>query len=288
MATKHKTLSAEGHAVLSRATVEPNAVVLNDPNLDRALYREVDQFLLALGGKWSRSHKCHQFPGGTDGVLAAIHAGEALDRLRTFEQFYTPEDLALRMIELAGEVVLFDPGVHVLEPSAGTGALIWEPLRRCANVTAIEIDRDNLPALLKIDREVPGVLRGVLRVATEDFMHWDPTGPGTLWNVASFEDAHAAQHLGPIDVVLMNPPFSRGQDVAHVRRALGFLRPGGVLVAITSHHWTFAQDRASQEFRWWFAARGGEVWNLPSGAFKQSGTGVETRMIRIVKPGART
>jgi len=258
-----KTLSPEGRAVLSRATIEPRAVILNDPDLDRALYREVDQFLLALGGKWSRQARAHQFPAGTGAVEDAIREGQALDRVRTYEQFYTPVSLAEWMMIRVGEVVQFKRGVHVLEPSAGCGALIREPLRCGVMVSAIEIDPDSAISLSSLVG--PGSA-----VWCQDFLEWEPVD------------------RPPVDVVLMNPPFSRGQDVAHVRRAFGFLRPGGVLVAITSPHWTFAQDRTSEEFRQWFEALGGEVWDLPSGSFKQSGTGVETRMIRIVKPGART
>ncbi len=32
--------------------------------------------------------------------------------------------------------------------------------------------------------------------------------------------------------VIMNPPFSHGQDIRHILRAFSLLRPGGVLVAV--------------------------------------------------------
>ena len=32
--------------------------------------------------------------------------------------------------------------------------------------------------------------------------------------------------------IIMNPPFSHGQDIRHILRAFSLLRPGGVLVAV--------------------------------------------------------
>lgn len=83
------------------------------------------------------------------------------------------------------------------------------------------------------------------------------------------------------DVVLINPPFERLQDVEHVRHALEFLRPGGVLVAIMSAGTFFRTDSKSVDFRDWFEGMGGEVEDLPEGSFRESGTGVATKIVTI-------
>ncbi|EGO7830391.1 class I SAM-dependent methyltransferase, partial [Escherichia coli] len=51
-----------------------------------------------------------------------------------------------------------------------------------------------------------------VRVQCGDFMEWQP-----------------AQYYSR---VIMNPPFSHGQDIRHILRAFSLLRPGGVLVAV--------------------------------------------------------
>ena len=70
----------------------------------------------------------------------------------------------------------------------------------------------------------------------------------------------------------MNPPFTQGQDVAHILHARSLLRPGGRLVAICGNG---PKQRAVLEP---LAA----VWiELPSGAFKKSGTNVATAIVVI-------
>jgi hypothetical protein len=85
------------------------------------------------------------------------------------------------------------------------------------------------------------------------------------------------------DVVLMNPPFSKGQDVKHVTHALGFLKPGGRLVAIMGAGVTFRQDKRTNEFRELVQAMGGTIERLPEGSFKSSGTMVNTVIVVIDK-----
>lgn len=51
-----------------------------------------------------------------------------------------------------------------------------------------------------------------VRVQCGDFMEWQPV-----------------QYYSR---VIMNPPFSHGQDIRHILRAFSLLRPGGVLVAV--------------------------------------------------------
>ena len=49
--------------------------------------------------------------------------------------------------------------------------------------------------------------------------------------------------------MIMNPPFADKADIAHVRHALGFLRPGGLLIAVMAGGVTFREDRATAGFR---------------------------------------
>lgn len=271
-------ISAEVRGVLARCTVQGNIVVLPDGQLQPPLYRAVNKVLEALGGKWNRSAGGHVFAQGVGDQLAdALQAGAVVDQKRNAEQFFTPADLAARMAKMAVQ-----RGDHVLEPSAGMGVLIRAALDRGAEfITAVESDAI-LAGVLEsmVPKHGSGLWLG-------DFLQWKPVA------------------RAPINVALMNPPFSNNQDIAHVQRAFGFLRPGGQLVAIMSPHFTFAQDRASREFRALIdfpdglrlgdctgvqlgsscAAADASVEMLPAGTFRAEGTNVASVLVHIIKAG---
>ena len=81
------------------------------------------------------------------------------------------------------------------------------------------------------------------------------------------------------DKIIMNPPFSKQQDVKHILHAWGCLKDGGILVSIVSESPFFRENSLSKSFREWIDENKVEVYNLDSGAFKESGTMVKTRMI---------
>lgn len=169
--------------------------------------------------------------------------------------FPTPAELADRVIEEAG----LRPGMEILEPSAGTGALV-DAIRRVPNhgcaIRAVEIN----PTLAH-------------RLAFHDCLGGDRVTPGDFLQQNG--------NLGKFDRVVMNPPFADSQDIAHVCHAYGFLKPGGRLVAIMGVGAFFRQDRKATEFRAWLEAVGGYSEELPAGSFEASGTGVSTRLVVI-------
>lgn len=249
---KSITLSPAGQAILAAAKIEPDRLFLPDQRIDRALYVEIDKFLQASGGKWDKRAKAHVFPKGTEGLSAQISAGTVDDLKRSYEQFFTPEALAAELISLAD----LRPGQSVLEPSAGDGALIRAAVSSTHDLSiwAYEIDP---------------ILRAKL---TSDF--FPQFGSGGL--ACDFMEAAGRPAF---DRVIMNPPFGRGKDMAHVLKAFSMLKPGGRLVAIMSPHWTFASDKASADFRLW-VDQIGAIWTPnPEGSFKQSGTGVSTGIL---------
>ena len=125
--------------------------------------------------------------------------GEQMRALLHLPGFFpTPPDLVRRMLDECGSL----HGYRVLEPSAGRGDIASAARAEGARVTCYEL----VPRLVDI-------LRAAGFEATEaDFMTVKPD---------------------PVfDFVLMNPPFERQADRAHVRHAFEFLAPGGILVAI--------------------------------------------------------
>ncbi len=83
------------------------------------------------------------------------------------------------------------------------------------------------------------------------------------------------------DRVIMNPPFADKADIAHIRHALGFLRPGGILVSVMSAGVQFREDRTTAAFRELVTSSGGEITALPDGSFAESGTDVRTVLVTI-------
>ncbi len=81
----------------------------------------------------------------------------------------------------------------------------------------------------------------------------------------------------------MNPPFSDGQDIAHVMAAWPLLKPGGRLVAITSPGWKFRQTKPYTTFKSWLEEVGALTEDLPAGTFAESGTEISTTMIVVKK-----
>lgn len=171
--------------------------------------------------------------------------------------FPTPAKLAERVIAAAN----IQPGQRVLEPSAGNGALVaaaWKALwPKKPAIHAIELSRD---------------LTTVLE------QRWG-TQEGFTVECADFLECNS--EIGTFDVIVMNPPFANQQDIAHVTKALDFLKPGGRLVAIMSAGVTFRQDKAATAFRELLEAAGGTIEALPPGSFETSGTGVNAVLVTI-------
>ena len=88
----------------------------------------------------------------------------------------------------------------------------------------------------------------------------------------------------PFDRILMNPPFHRGADAAHIGHALDFLAPGGRLVAIASGAFSGRATKATKVVRDRIEAWGGQIDSLPEGSFKEAGTSVATVLITVDRP----
>lgn len=113
--------------------------------------------------------------------------------------FPTPTALAGRMADMLGA----EDGETVLEPSAGTGALVDAVLAVC-------------PGALLWKVEANKALADRIKAFCCDFLTCD------------FPPGH-------FDRVIMNPPFENAADIKHILHALKFLRKGGRLVAICAN-----------------------------------------------------
>jgi hypothetical protein len=166
--------------------------------------------------------------------------------------FPTPKKTVDRMLEEAA----IEPGMKVLEPSAGKGNI--------ADIIKAEHPDAGIETI-----EMVGDLRNVLEAKGHKIVGYN-----------------ALEHTGEYDRIVMNPPFEKGADMDHVRHAFDTnLKPGGKLVSIMSEGPFFRNDKKAKEFREWLDEVGGWSEKLPDGAFKSSErpTGVSTRMVVIDK-----
>ena len=239
--------------ILSRATVTGNAVQFTD-RMDRATYLAVAEVLKAEGGKWNRKAQAILFPGDAAPIVAAILEDGTVTRPQDEGYFPTPPPVVADILDLAD----LEPGMEVLEPSAGDGAIARAVYDRGCKVDCVELNAKRADAL-----RAEGYAR---MVSAADFLNV-PQAP--LY-----------------DRVLMNPPFAAKADIEHVRHALGFLRPGGLLVAVMSAGTEFRDDRATAEFRELVEDHDGVMIPLPEDSFKVSGTGVRTVLVAMTAPAA--
>ena len=163
--------------------------------------------------------------------------------------FPTPDAVIDLMLDYAD----IGPADVILEPSAGDGAILGR------------LPEDNLTVAYEINPRLCEILK--LRgydASPVDFME---TTAGD-WKA---------------DKILMNPPFEKLQDIDHVLHAFTKLRQGGRLVAVMSPGPFFRDTAKCDEFRDFVETFGGEVIDLPEGSFKQSGTGVSSKLLIIDK-----
>lgn len=250
-------VTAEVSSVLQRSEIEGTVLKLPDEKLDRATYEAVNKIIVAIGGKWNRSKGGHVFAfDPTDKIAEAVGGGTVENRKQVLQFFETPVELADRLVSKLGHI----EDAVCLEPSAGRGRIVQAlAMRDPRQVIAVEIDGDNGDALIR-QNQAHDIIVG-------DFLDQRPA-------------------VMSCDFVAMNPPFTRNQDIKHVRHAFDCLRPGGTLAAIVSEHGFLGQERECAEWREWLAANDAEIEVIPAGAFKESGTSIPTRMIVVRKAAA--
>lgn len=246
--------------ILGECRTEGNTLFLPDRQLERSTYQAVNKVLESIGGKWNRKAKGHVFADGDPAELLdnVILAGEITDLKKQYQFFPTPRPIAEKMCELAE----LDSTCIVLEPSCGKGDLadvIYEA--GVKELVGLELNRE-------MEKHLTGkpyaTLTGI------DFLEFvkDP-GIKTPWTR-----------------IVMNPPFSRQQDIDHILTAYGILRPGGILVSVVSESPFFRSNKKSMDFRAFLEEREAVIVPLEEGAFKESGTMVRTRLVKIVKPSS--
>ncbi|MDR1190067.1 MAG: RsmD family RNA methyltransferase [Verrucomicrobiales bacterium] len=237
--------------IIRQSTITADSVTLPPGQLDRTLYLEVNKVLTDAGGKWNRKAKAHLFARDPREALQKfLVTGESVNLKKEAQAFYSPPAVAQRVVELARV-----KDCRVLEPSAGEGALVKECFRQGAiGVHAIEYDKVSVQVLgaLEVSSTYP------LTVCQCDFL--------TLKPADKYER------------IVMNPPFTRNAWKKHLCHALNnWLPKNGMLSCVVP-------DVASQisellePLGFYY-----EIFPLPAGSFKASGTMINTAIVVVHK-----
>ena len=247
------TIPEDVLTVLSTVEIEGNNVRIT-AQLDRKLYLAVNKVLDRIGGKWNRKAKAHVFDADpTERLDVVINSGVLDPKVKT-GYFPTPAVIVDRMIELAD----IDETHLILEPSAGQGHIAEKLIQITENVIVCENLEENCRFLENKQIACSGEF---------------------------FRFAEQSLKLKRFfDRIVMNPPFERQADIDHVTAAYGLLAPGGILVTIMSAGVLFRENKKTVEFRDNIMEQNVTYLDrLPAGAFKESGTMVNTILLRLEK-----
>lgn len=159
---------------------------------------------------------------------------------------FTPKQIIDSMIEAAR----INENDSILEPSAGIGNIIDSIKSITNNIECCEVNYQ-FKELLKLKD---------YKIVENDFLE--------LTNKSYSK-------------ILMNPPFSNNQDIQHLKHAYNLLDDNGVMVCLTSNHWSFANDKESVDFRNWIKDKTHYIKDFEPGLFER--TSILVKMIVIEK-----
>lgn len=253
-------IPAEIETILRGATVcGPNSNHIKiEQKLDPKTYKACAKVLELLGGKWNRSAQATLFDKPIAEVLAeALDEGELVNKKNLYQSFYTPAFAADLLVNHAD----LKPGLSILEPEAGEGALVDAIFRKLGATAKVDMIEFNPEAVAILRKKYPTARHG-------DFLQFQPT------------IGRAA------DRIVMNPPFSNGQDAEHILHALKFLKPEGILVAIVPSNFISKETGPYKTLNKLCNAADCENWgtyDLPKDSFKESGTPIATCIFKFVR-----
>jgi hypothetical protein len=241
--------------ILQKCTVDGNIIRLPEGQLDRKLYQEVAKALNLIGGAWKGGKVMgFVFPNDPTELLEQIANGESRNLKKEFQFFATPDDVSDWIVN---RFMCLVADFKVLEPSAGQGSIIKAIQRFIPelNVDYCELMDVNRTFLSKIPNTT---------FLQDDFL--------TLTGKENY-----------YDLIVANPPFSKNQDIDHIRKMYECLNEGGSIISIASAHWQLSNNKKETEFRNWLEVLNAEIHEIPKGTFKESGTMVSSVLIVIDK-----
>lgn len=231
-------------------------------------YADVRKALLNAGATYKKN--TFIFPSDAQPFIDRLTGGESVNIKKEFQFFATPAKLADRLVELAD----IKEGMSILEPSAGQGAII-------------EAIYKAFPYYMKGPNDKPGVTvdyyelmeinRDILSKKLRSNERWS-SGTSCMG-----DDFLIAKPSFKYDRIIANPPFSKNQDIDHIKHMFAFCNDGGRIVTIASKHWQNSSNKKETQFRESLDDLGAQVIEVDAGEFKESGTSISTAIIIIDK-----
>lgn len=172
----------------------------------------------------------------------------------------TPEWLANKMTKLIMNNPHINAGfreLFLLEPSAGTGALVDAVLTldliQQRNITCVELNEEKCEVLKSKN----------YNTIRADFL--------------------AHQFESKFDAIIAAPPFKNNIDVAHIAKMYALLNEHGTLVSLTSPYWLVNNEIHQVEFRNFLKDKKHTLEMLPDMTFVEKGKTVPTAILTIRK-----
>lgn len=240
--------------IIRLCEITGNTVRLPKIQFNKTVYAKVKKLFENAGAQWEGNKtQAFVFPFNPERIMNDLKAGKEINIQQDYQFFETPDEIADWMVELAGGI---SPADCILEPSAGQGAIIKAIHRKAPDIIV------NYCEYMPENQEILKNIRNV------NYLHYD------------FQKLDTGNKFSKI---IANPPFSKNQDIEHVQKMYHHLTEDGTLVSITGVSWTFLDNKAAKHFREWIHKVNAEVYDLPKGKFKDSGTGIETKIVVIRK-----
>lgn len=238
--------------ILRNCIVEDNIIKLPNIHLDRKLYKEVAKELELIGGKWNGGKVSgFVFKTNPEKLFNSIINGDKINLKKDYQFYETSDELANNLVYKAD----LNDDDSILEPSAGQGAII-----RAINKVSNTIP--DCYELMEVNRDVLNQSDLSFNLIGDDFLK----NNGKKYTK-----------------IIANPPFSKNQDIDHLKEMYNCLQDGGRLVCITSNSWVNGKQKKQIDFRNWLHDVNALIEDIPNGAFKQSGTMVGGKIIIIDK-----
>lgn len=244
---------------LQACQVEGNFVVPPAYDIPRPIYNRLKLAIEGIGGKWITKHQAFKFKNNPQSLFRRIAAGETINLERAFKKrtqyFPTPK----LVMDMMADISYVGLDYRVLEPSAGEGSMCDYLTQMYSNynwsLDVCELEPTHRQILLDKGYNVVG----------EDFMNMEfpEKGYQLIWG---------------------NPPFFKESDIQHVMRMYELLAPGGRLVSVMSAGSIRSESKLGMMFDEFFLQDFHNLIEVPAGAFKSSGTAVNTVIFSCDKP----
>ena len=271
-----KKLSRALVELLKRVTIQEvqGTFYLSVPST--RVYGEFKKLLPLFDGRWEKDKAVHVCSKNPQPVIDQIIRKGFLPDINPYDFYPTPESIVENEIFPAVGLKTFDlyqrkpyylfediqgEGLTIFDPSAGDGSLLKPFIKKYpkANFFAGEIDGKRRAILEK---------HPAIGVLGSDFLATDIT-----------QD---------FDYVVMNPPFkdvvcnNQTTWIDHIKKAFSLVSWRGSLASVVPETCFLSEHQHIVDFRNWVLSFG-EAWQLPRGAFRESGTGIQTRVISLQK-----